>query len=83
MRKYEEIWKRLKSNPRHAVTIEVHPSLFDRVIKAVTKEKNSDLGMKLLNDVEAVRLRVSKNTEKRQLTFRLTRKFEITELKVS
>ena len=45
-RKYAPIWERIKL--LGSCTIAVHPSLHARVKKAVCKEKNADIGYKLL-----------------------------------
>lgn len=45
MRRYQVIWNALKQD-KHC-TITVHPALHARVIKAVIKEKDMDIGYKL------------------------------------
>lgn len=45
MRRYQVIWNALKKD-KHC-TITVHPALHARVIKAVIKEKDMDVGYKL------------------------------------
>lgn len=46
MRTYQPIWENLKVNK--TVTIQANPSAHARIIKAVTKEKDKDLGFKVL-----------------------------------
>ena len=50
MRKYEPVWTALKHS--QVVTLEVHPKLLPRVKKAIIKEKNIDLGFKVMNELE-------------------------------
>ena len=45
MRKYEQIWIKLKRTGK--ATITAHPLLHARIIKAVVKEKYNDSGYKL------------------------------------
>lgn len=84
MRKYEEIWLRIKSSKNHKVVLEVHPALFSRVIKAVIKEKHMDLGTKVLNELEAPRLEIQKNIpEAGKITFMLVQTLGLEDIKVS
>ena len=46
MRKYTAIWNALKKN--HSCAITAHVSLHPRIIKAISCEKNKDVGYKLL-----------------------------------
>ena len=52
MRKYQEIWDRLKTLPPlsaslNGISITANPVVHSRIIKAVKKEKNKDLLYKL------------------------------------
>ena len=46
MRKYQPIWEQIKANGYAQVKAE--PNLHARIVKAVIKEKNKDLGFKQL-----------------------------------
>lgn len=46
MRKYQPIWDRLKRDL--TASLAASPAMHKRIIKAVIKEKNRDLGWKLL-----------------------------------
>ena len=81
MRLYQPIWNRIKAAPDHKVTIEVRPEFFARVIKAVIKEKDIDLAIKVLNELEKPRLFITRDKEKGRLTFKLVQKLGIQELK--
>lgn len=81
MRKYQEIWERLKKRADHTVTIEVHPAMFPRVIKAVIKEKNQDLGFKVINDLEKCYLEIARDTVKKRITFKLRQRFGLQEMR--
>lgn len=70
VRKYQPVWERIKA--REVVTLEVLPALVARVKKAVIKEKDMDLGFKVLNDHAKFRLIVDYSMEKKHLTFRLS-----------
>lgn len=58
MRKYQPLWDRLKSSTGHKCTVEVHRMIVAKVCKAVIKEKHQDLGFKLANEKNPVRLAV-------------------------
>lgn len=84
MRKYEEIWLRIKRSKNHKIIIEVHPALYSRVIKAVIKEKHMDLGTKVINDMDTLRLEILKNTPKLgNITFILHQRLGLEDMKVS
>jgi len=65
-RKYQVIWETLKSKGK--CTVEVHPALCGRVKKAVIKEKNNDLGFKVLNDHDYFFLKVEKTVKTPEIT---------------
>lgn len=75
MRQYQEIWERLKRDKK--VTLSVHPQLVRRVKKAVMKEKEKDLGFKVLNDHDFFRLEIEYFPELEKLKFILKQKFGI------
>ena len=69
MRKYQPIWEALKQNKqvRLAAPNQLHP----RIIKAVTKEKERDLGFKLLTSEEGRKFLLFHTSEHGILSFRL------------
>lgn len=74
MRQYQPIWEAIKK--RGKATLEVHPALFERVKKAVIKEKWRDLGFKLINDHDTFFLTFSftlneKNPQKSRMVIEL------------
>lgn len=66
-RMYQEIWEAVKKTGR--CTIECNPRLFERVKKAVIKEKWLDIPFKVENDTRRYTLEVVVNTTKKQMTF--------------
>jgi hypothetical protein len=79
-RKYQPIWERIKKNGR--CTIQVHPAMMDRVVKGVCKEKNQDLGFKVMNDDDHFWLEISRDIPKKQITFILRQSLGLEERKV-
>lgn len=73
MRKYEQIWQQIKKRDKCVVQI-VHPALVERVKKGVIKEKDRDLGFKVMNDVEPFRLEIAYDRETQQMSFKLTQR---------
>lgn len=57
-RKYKPLWDKLRSSATHKCTVEVHRLIVARVVKAVIKEKDQDLGFKIANEKNPVRLAV-------------------------
>jgi hypothetical protein len=74
-RKYEPIWERLKN--RDTVLLDVAPIFVKRVKRMVSKEKDMDLGFKLLNEDERFVLRFSYEAGKQQLRIKLIPRFGI------
>lgn len=68
-RKYEKVWTRVKNNG--SVTLSVTPFFLPRVKKAVSNEKNRDLGFKLLNDHDTFLLNFAYDTVKSTLKITL------------
>lgn len=62
-RKYAAIWQKIKTTGR--CTVESHPAYFARVRKAVIKEKNMDLGFKVLNDHDRFFLKIEMMPDKK------------------
>lgn len=48
MRKYQRIWDKIKLDVNSSVTIAADSTLHKRIVDCVRKEKNMDLGWKLL-----------------------------------
>jgi len=63
MRKYQPIWEHLKEHK--SISLAADSSLHDRIIMAVYKEKNKDVGWKLLvsESGERLRLKLQRVTE--------------------
>jgi hypothetical protein len=71
MRKYEPIWNRLKSKDttgKHIVVVGAPEPMHSRIIKGVLKEKNKDLGFKLLASEEGRWFRIEYASDKARLT---------------
>ena len=78
MRKYESIWERLKTkdtNGKHIVMVAAPEPLHSRIIKGVLKEKNKDLGFKLMMSEEGrwFRIEYSSNMARLTITMKSTR----------
>ena len=69
MRKYQPIWEELKET--NIISLAADPSLHDRIIMAVIKEKNKDLGWKLLVSERGKRLRLKSKVDGKLITFTL------------
>ena len=69
MRQYEPIWRRIKQHK--TASIATHPKNAARVIKAVNKEKNIDIGYKLLLAEQAHKA-ILYTTQRRSKDSRLT-----------
>lgn len=69
MRTYQPIWESLKVN--HTVTIQANPSAHARIIKAVAKEKDKDLGFKVLVSESFQRSVLKAKINGNQVTFEL------------
>lgn len=74
MRKYQEIWERLKK--KDTVTLKVHDvGQLRRIKKAVQKEKYSDFGFKVCNDFDKWTLVSNWNETTSVLVLKLNQKF--------
>ena len=67
MRKYEPIWNALKVYP-YKVELSVPPKLHSRVLRMVMKEKDQDLGFKLLASEKNAKYKISYISEHTKLT---------------
>jgi hypothetical protein len=65
-RKYQPIWEALKKKER--VVLEVRLVFVARVKKAIIKEKNMDVGFKVVNDFDDFYLEFDYNPEKQLMT---------------
>lgn len=83
-RKYLAIWERIKAEKR--CTIKVLPVLVARVKKAVIKEKDMDLGFKLLNSErilqDRIYLDIQYDTMKQHMTFVLRQSIGLEAIRV-
>ena len=78
VRKYEPIWKQLKESNK--VSVRVPRPLHPRVIKAVIKEKYSDLGYKLLLGERGKNAKLSYHVQGVVITFQLSHTFGVEDL---
>lgn len=78
-RAYQTLWETIRDTPEF-VTIEVHPGLINRVVKAVMKEKYNDLAFKLMNTHDSFRLEISKDREKGVVRFKLQARLGIEDI---
>lgn len=69
LRKYQPIWNRIKNRETCLLAVEAY--MVPRVRKAIKKEKNIDLGFKLLNSDDNFRLTFSYDKGKKLLTVKL------------
>ena len=58
---YEPLWTRLKQTK--ALSVRVHPTNFNRIIKGVKKRKDKDLRFKRMNAVDPCKLEILRKTE--------------------
>lgn len=75
-RKYQAIWERIKRRDLCEIMIS-HPRDVARVKKAVIKEKNSDVGFKVVNELDPHRLHISYDPEVGKMTFVLKQMYGI------
>lgn len=68
-RKYGGIWTILKRD--YICSIAAHPSLHARFIKAVIKEKDRDVGFKILKASYSLEVKLQCLVEGSKITFRL------------
>jgi hypothetical protein len=82
MRKYQKIWELIKDN-KHCY-VEVHSLIASRVVKAVIKEKDGDVGFKLANPLDKPYLAIERITLARKelvrLEFRLKQRYGLVPL---
>lgn len=69
MRKYQPIWELIKKE--HTVSLAADPSMHERIIWAVRKEKNIDRGWKLLLAEQGTKYKLKDKSEGSLLTFYL------------
>lgn len=73
-RLYSNIWNELKKN--NTCSVAAHPLLHRRIIKAVRKEKDIDIGFKLIKSEELQRARMHYRCESSRITFWLKYHFD-------
>lgn len=78
MRKYQPLWERIKKNDFCVVEVK-HPVFVRTIKEGVMKEKNKDLGFKVMNDTEPFRLKIVYDAETRRITFTLTQRLGMAE----
>jgi len=78
-RLYSSIWEEIKVKNICVVKV-AQPSKWSRVKRGVIKEKDGDVGFKMLNFVERPRLQVDWDKDKAVLTFKLVPKFGILDI---
>lgn len=81
LRVYEQVWKNLKVPPHICILEVVDEEFVPRIKRMVMKEKDMDLGFKVINEVEKFRLKFSWCKERMQLTVELTAKYGVVEIK--
>lgn len=71
MRKYEPIWIKIKETHKATISAPIH--MHKRIKRGVSKEKDQDLGFKLLQDSKGLRysLVITSNEENNLLHFEL------------
>lgn len=79
MRTYWPIWKQLKDNGH--CKIAVHPTLHARVIKAVIKEKDMDVGYKLTHNEDCFIMKLSYKREGAMIRFFLRKVINLARVK--
>lgn len=79
-RAYQELWETIRDNNLLPITIECHPELMDRIIKAVMKEKLNDLAFKLMNTHDTFKLEIVRDREKGIVSFKLKAKLGIEDI---
>ena len=80
-RTYEVIWRQLRYSPTHVCVLRLADAAFlPRVKRMISKEKDRDIGFKLINEVERQHLKFTWNQEKKELKVELTNRFGIVEI---
>ncbi len=79
-RKYLPIWKKIKADKK--CVISAHPKLFARIVKAVMKEKDQDVAMKIANDLDKLYLKITRDEQNHTVTFELKQRVGISEIVV-
>ena len=79
-RAYAPIWKALRKKKTVTVAV-LDPIFLSRLKRAVSKEKDEDVGFKLLNDIEKPRLKYEWNEEKGELKISLVSRVGLVEIK--
>lgn len=69
MRKYQPIWEIVKKE--HSASLAADPSMHNRIIQAVRKEKNKDAGWRLLLGEQGIKYKLKEKVEGSLITFYL------------
>jgi hypothetical protein len=80
LRTYQLVWMKLR-RPPHKIVLDIHAEeLLPRIKRMISKEKDRDLGFKLLRtEIEFFRLVYTWSPETRQLTIELKSKIGLTD----
>lgn len=80
-RRYGEIWKMLRHDPSHTCTLELtHQAFVPRIKRMISKEKDLDVGFKLVQEIEKFRLKFDWNEGKKELTIRLVSRLGLVDI---
>lgn len=82
LRAYESIWKQLRSKAsKQEVVLEIADErLLGRIKKAIIKEKDMDMGFKVMNEIESWRLSFEWKKQEKKLVVKLVSKYGIVEV---
>lgn len=79
VRAYKPTWDKLRKDKVVVLHI-ANPMFLQRIKRMISKEKNTDPGFRLLNEVEFCRLVFEYDAKKQELTVRLTSRLGIVEI---
>lgn len=79
-RLYYPAWKKLRKEGKVTLSV-VDAAFLSRIKRMISKEKDMDIGFKLLNDVEKPRLVFTWDSEKLELEIKLVGKYNIMDLR--
>ena len=81
-RTYEIVWKKLKNSPDLSVIIcVIDPVFLSNIKRMISKEKDMDIGFKMINEVDRYKLKFEWNENSRELTARLVTKYGVSLVK--
>ena len=70
-RLYQPIWEEIKKRDKCFILV-VNPGMVSTVKRGVIKEKDQDLGFKILNDTDKLKLQISYDEKTGEMRFELT-----------